>query len=126
MGAVAVALREGRVRVRVDAVLVALGVVVGLAAVLRFATLSNQSFWIDESLTAHRTTGSFYDMLAAVHRPAEAEGPLYFLFAWPWARLFGADEAGLRSLSAVFGVLTGPAAFAIGKTLLNRRVGLVV
>ena len=101
MGAVAVAVREGRVRVRVDAVLVALGVLVGLAAVLRFATLSNQSFWIDESLTAHRTTGSFYDMLAAVHRPAEAEPPLYFFLLWPWARVFGRDEFGLRSLSAV-------------------------
>ena len=126
MGAVAVAVREGRVRVRVDAVLVALGVLVGLAAVLRFATLSNQSFWIDESLTAHRTTGSFYDMLAAVHRPAEAEPPLYFFLVWPWARVFGRDEFGLRSLSAVFGILTVPVAFAIGKTLVNRWVGLVV
>ena len=74
MGAVAVAVRERRVRLGVDLVLVALGALVVLAAILRFATLSNQSFWIDESLTAHRTTGSFYDMLAAASGKAGPGG----------------------------------------------------
>ncbi|TMM08423.1 MAG: phospholipid carrier-dependent glycosyltransferase, partial [Actinobacteria bacterium] len=127
MGAVAVAVRERRVRARVDAVLIALGALVVLAAVLRFTTLSDQSYWLDESVTALRSNGSFYHMLAAFHRPGgEAQPPLYFVLAWFWARVFGTDEFGLRSLSAVCGVLTVPVAFEVGRTLVNRRVGLVV
>ena len=111
MGAVAVAVRERRVRARVDAVLIALGALVVLAAVLRFTTLSDQSYWLDESVTALRSNGSFYHMLAAFHRPGgEAQPPLYFVLAWFWARVFGTDEFGLRSLSAVCGVLTVPVA----------------
>ena len=126
MGVVAGAVREHRVRLSVDAVLVALGALVVLAAVLRFTALSSQSYWIDETVTAARLHGSFYDTLAAFHRPDESEGPLYFVVGWFWARVFGTDEFGLRSLSALLGILTVPVAFETGRMLMNRRVGLAV
>ena len=38
----------------------------------------------------------------------ESTPPLYYCMAWVWARIFGYGETGLRSLSAVAGVLTVP------------------
>src|SRR4051794_1008899 len=93
---------------RMDAVPLALaGVILG-AAVLRFSSLTSQSYWFDEVVfTAVPVKASFWDMLSAV-RAHQSEPPLYFVMAWPWARVFGESEAGLRSLSALFGVLTVP------------------
>src|SRR4051812_45801342 len=41
----------------------------------------------------------------------ESTPPLYYLLAWLWEKVFGHGEAGLRSLSAVFGTLTVPVAW---------------
>src|SRR2546423_411395 len=123
MESTAAAIGGARRRTRVDAFFVALGGVVAVGAALRFGNLGSQSYWYDESLT-----------VALVRAPSgarslgidsQAEPPLYFLLAWPWARAFGDSEVGLRSLSALFGVLTIPVAYAAASTLLNRRVGLV-
>jgi 4-amino-4-deoxy-L-arabinose transferase-like glycosyltransferase len=56
----------------------------------------------------------------------ESTPPLYYLVAWVWARVFGYGEAGLRSLSAVAGVLTVPVAYGAGARLVSRRTGLIV
>jgi 4-amino-4-deoxy-L-arabinose transferase-like glycosyltransferase len=45
--------------------------------------------------------------------------------AWLWARVFGYGEVGLRSLSAVCGVLLVPVVYAAGARLISRRAGLV-
>ena len=48
--------------------------------------------------------------------------------AWPrvWSRLFGTGEAGLRSLSALFGIATVFVAYLAGARLFSRAAGLVV
>jgi mannosyltransferase len=101
----------------------ALGVVFVVAAVLRFGWLTEQSFWYDEALTVGYVGVPFGDMLTVV-RDHDANPPLYYLLAWPWAQLFGDSEAGLRSLSAVFGVLTVGAVYAAARELFDRRAGL--
>ncbi len=55
----------------------------------------------------------------------ESTPPLYYCAAWVWARVFGYGEAGLRSLSALAGVLTVPVAFGAGAKLVSRRTGLI-
>ncbi len=99
-------------------------VAVCIGAVLRFATISSQSLWYDESLTAHDVTLSFGGLLGVIG-PHEASPPLYFTLAWLWAKVFGAGEAGLRSLSAVLGVATIWLAFLSGRELVSRRAGAV-
>ena len=74
---------------------------------LRFATLTSQSYWFDEAQAAHELHLSFGGMLGA-WSSGEPNPPLYFLVAWPWARLFGTGEAGLRSLSALLGTALIP------------------
>lgn len=100
-----------------------LGLVV-LAAALRFATLTHQSYWLDEAQAAHETALSFGAMLHA-WSTTEWNGPLYLLLAWPWAHVFGSGEAGLRSLSAVLGVAVVPLLYLSGRQLVSSRAGLV-
>lgn len=95
-----------------------------LAAVLRFATLSDQSYWLDEAQAVHEVSLSFGAMLHAWSR-YEGNPPLYLILAWLWARLFGTGEAGLRSLSAVLGVGVVPLIYLSGRALISRRAGLV-
>jgi mannosyltransferase len=95
-----------------------------LAAALRFATISSQSYWLDESQAAHELSLSFGAMLRAWNS-AEWNPPLYLIVAWPWAKLFGTSEAGLRSLSALLGVGLVPLLYLAGRELVSARAGLV-
>jgi mannosyltransferase len=98
---------------------------IALGAALRFPTLGVQSYWFDEATTVvdvlHR---SLADTLVAVAN-SESTPPLYYLLAWPWSKVFGTGEVGLRSLSAVLGTATIPVVYAAGATCVSRRAGLV-
>ena len=91
---------------------------------LRFATLDRQSFWLDELVTVSLVRKSFGGMVHAIPH-SEATPYLYYLLAWPWTRLFGSGEAGIRSLSALAGTATVVAAYGAGASLVSRRVGLI-
>jgi len=67
---------------------------------------------------------SFGGMLQAI--PAsESTPPLYYVLAWVWTRAFGFSEFGLRSLSALAGILTVPVVYAVGVRLAGRRAGVI-
>lgn len=89
-----------------------------LAAVLRFYYLGHQGFWFDEGNTAllvHEAPGAMLGLIPQT----ESTPPLYYMAAWVWVRIFGDHEAGLRSLSAVAGVLTVPVAWAAARQLVS-------
>ena len=95
-----------------------------LAAVLRFYRIGHQGFWFDEGNTAllvHFSPGKMFGLIPQT----ESTPPLYYCVAWVWARVFGYGEAGLRSLSAVCGVLVVPVAYGAGSKLISRRAGLL-
>jgi hypothetical protein len=98
--------------------------IVVLAAVLRFAMISSQSYWLDESQAVHELHLSFTGMLSA-WSSWEWNPPLYLLIAWPWAKVFGTGEVGLRALSAVLGTAVVPLIYLSGRELVSRRAGLV-
>lgn len=96
-----------------------------LAAVLRFATLGIQSYHHDEIVTASRIlSGSFWHAMDAVGF-SESAPPLYYALAWLWTQATGTGEWGLRSFSALVGVLTVPVVFLLGAELRGRRTGIV-
>lgn len=95
-----------------------------VAAVLRFVNISSQSYWLDESQAVHELHLGFGAMLSA-WSSHEWNPPLYFLVAWPWAKLFGTSELGLRSLSALLGTALVPLIYLCGRELVSRRAGLV-
>ena len=96
-----------------------------LGGVLRFATLDLQSFWLDEAFTVHALRRplptTVHDILHT-----QAQPPPYFMLAWAWVRVFGDGEVGLRSLSALFGTATIPVAWAVGRSVINQRAGLLL
>ncbi len=104
----------------------ALGALVVVAAALRFTRIGHQSFWLDESFTVELVKRPFGDMLSGVSS-LESTPPLYYMLAWLWAKVFGHGEAGLRSLSALFGTLTVPVAWRAAREWFSEspRAGLV-
>jgi mannosyltransferase len=94
-----------------------------LAAVLRFYNLGHQGFWFDEGNTALEVKFTVGQMLTLL-KHYESTPPLYYGIAWVWSRIFGDTETGLRSLSAVLGVLSVPVAYGAASRLVSRRAGL--
>ncbi len=95
-----------------------------VAAALRFYGIGHQGFWFDEANTAQLVRFSPGKMLGLIPQ-SESTPPLYYCVAWVWSRMFGDHEAGLRSLSAVLGVLVVPVAYAVGARLIGRRAGVI-
>ncbi|HEX8977264.1 MAG TPA: glycosyltransferase family 39 protein [Solirubrobacteraceae bacterium] len=104
---------------------IVVGVLVLLGGGLRFYGLGHQGFWYDEANTAMLMRHPAGEMLGLLPTN-ESTPPLYYCVAWVWTRILGSGEAGLRSLSALFGVLLIPVAYALGRTAVSRRVGLVL
>jgi 4-amino-4-deoxy-L-arabinose transferase-like glycosyltransferase len=99
-------------------------VLTALGAALRFPTLDRQSFWLDELVTVALLRQGLTDVLAEIPR-TEATPYVYYVVAWAWGSLFGLGEVGLRSVSALAGTATIPAAYGAGAVLVSRRAGLV-
>jgi mannosyltransferase len=103
----------------------ALGAIVVLAAVLRFATLRTQSVWFDEAATWDLVRRPFGQMLSRLP-DGESNPPLFYVLEWGWTRAFGDGEFGLRSLSALAGLLTVPVAYAIARRAVGDAAAAVV
>ena len=104
--------------------MLAVAAITVFAAVLRFYRIGHQGFWFDEGNTVLLVHFSPGKMLRLIPQ-RESTPPLYYCVAWVWARLFGYGETGLRSLSAVCGVLVVPVAYGAGARLISRRAGLI-
>ncbi len=94
----------------------------GIAAALRFYNLEAQSLWADEGNSAALATRS----LAVIVQDAanDIHPPLYYWLLHLWTGIFGHEEAGLRSLSVMFGVLLVLATAELGRRLYHNAGGL--
>lgn len=95
-----------------------------VAAGLRFYQLGAQSLWSDEGNSAALATRSF----AQIARDAAADihPPLYYWLLRLWTRAAGINEAGLRSLSALLGLLLVLVTANLGRRLFGRVTSLAV
>ncbi|HYG96449.1 MAG TPA: glycosyltransferase family 39 protein [Solirubrobacterales bacterium] len=112
------------VRTRSRAFWIVLGLT-ALGAVLRFATLGVQAYHHDEIVTASRVLRVGFGHAMDAVGFSESAPPLYYALAWLWTQVTGTSEWGLRSLSALAGVLTIPVAYFVGRELRGRRTGLL-
>jgi mannosyltransferase len=127
VGTAAPDLRRGRApapAVLADPAVLAVAALTVLAAVMRLYRLGHQGFWFDEGNTALLVHFSPGKMLGLIPQ-TESTPPLYYCVAWLWARVFGYGEVGLRSLSALCGVLLVPVVYAAGARLISRRAGVI-
>lgn len=79
-------------------------------------------FWVDEGLSvgiASHPLGQVPGLLIQDGAP-----PLYYVLLHGWMNLFGRSEVRTHELSLLFAILTVPAAWWAGASLLGRRVGL--
>jgi mannosyltransferase len=96
-----------------------------LGAVLRFATLGDQSYHHDEIVTASRVLRVGFGHAMDAVGFSESAPPLYYALAWLWTQVTGNGEWGLRFLSALAGVVTIPVAFLVGRELRDERAGVI-
>jgi 4-amino-4-deoxy-L-arabinose transferase-like glycosyltransferase len=97
---------------------------IALATAIRILVINDQSFWMDESLTAYEVRLPFGAMLNTVAH-VETTPPLYFVLIWGWAKVFGTSEIALRSLSTLAGIALVPIAFSAGRELVSRWAGVL-
>jgi len=102
-----------------------LAAIVAVAAIVRFATLGDQSLDHDETVTAARVLHPSFLASMQVVVNGERSPPLYYALIWVWSRVWGTGAVDLRSLSAILGTLTVVAAYLAGRELASRRAGLI-
>jgi hypothetical protein len=101
---------------------VALVVLTALSLFIRTRQL-DAGFWIDEGISvglAHHHWSSIPALLRQDGSP-----PAYYMLLGLWIRVFGDSEQSTHALSLLFGLACIPLAFAAGRSLFDRRTGLV-
>ena len=101
---------------------IALGLILLLAAGLRFHRIDAQSLWYDEGNSARIAERSIQLILEGA--AGDIHPPLYYLVLSLWRGLFGAGETALRGLSAVSGIGLVGLAWWLGRRLFGIRAGL--
>jgi uncharacterized membrane protein len=98
-----------------------LAVLLAISAYIRSRYIGGQ-FWMDEAIT----TGIASHPLSAIPGLLRHDGspPLYYFLLHFWIQGFGASETATHWLSLLFGLLTIPAGFWAGNSLVGRRTGL--
>lgn len=92
-----------------------------LGLLVRIYTIADRSIWLDEAfsiwMASQPLAGSLRDLIALDQHP-----PLYYTLLHFWVLLFGTSEGSVRGMSALFGALTVPVMFLIGKNLGGRQL----
>ncbi len=92
-----------------------------LAVLTTFFWIGRESLWLDEAHSTVFAAGTFRDLLGHT-LSGEANMALYYVVLQPWMKL-GNSEVWLRSLSAVFAILTVPVVFSIARRVAGVRAG---
>ena len=103
---------------------VILAVVVLLGVFLRFYRIAAQPLWVDEASSVRFARGTLSQLWDWSTLVDPGNPPLYYSLLHGWL-VFGDSEASLRTLSALFGVLTIPLVYALGRTITDHRLGVV-
>jgi hypothetical protein len=78
-----------------------------------------QPLWLDEALSVNIARLPYAELTEALRH--DGSPPFYYLLLGLWLRVFGDGPIAARSLSAVFGVLTVPAAWAFARAVSGSR-----
>jgi 4-amino-4-deoxy-L-arabinose transferase-like glycosyltransferase len=84
--------------------------------------LGSKSIWFDEGYTAWLVSHSPAEIIRLIR--ADTAPPLYYLLLHGWTALFGRSEAALRSLSAVFSIMTLFLAIGIARRMLPNPAAI--
>lgn len=101
-----------------------IALLLAVAFLLRFVSLGNQSFWLDEIYSVN--VGSVPNLSALLSKQLEdTTPPLYYLVLHFWTLLFGTGELASRFPSLLFNVATCGGVYGFGRRYLDQRTALV-
>lgn len=101
--------------------------IVLIGAALRIHHLTNQSLWLDEVFTMHIAQLSFTQIWNFTISSIDVHPPLFYFFERIGILIFGLTSFGLRIFPAIFGIITIPIFYFIGKELTNNKsIGLLM
>ncbi|NDJ85270.1 MAG: hypothetical protein GYB66_05255 [Chloroflexi bacterium] len=98
-------------------------VILLLASFWRFHELGAQSLWHDEGNSLRLAERNITDLIEATS--LDIHPPGYYLALKVWIAGVGKSEFGLRSLSALWGIISVAATFALGKRLFGPLAALI-
>jgi len=99
------------------------GILLLAAFALQTYHAGQQSLWYDEGFSVYLATQTLAQITART--AADIHPPLYYYLLHVWQAGSGTTEFALRLLSAFFGVLCVPLAYALGARLFNRRAAFL-
>ena len=102
---------------------IALLLIVLLAFLLHLYRLDHQSLWYDEGFSVYLARMSLGEITART--ASDIHPPLYYYLLHLWLGPFGDSEFVLRFFSLLFGLLTVPLIYALGRRLLGTASGLL-
>jgi len=94
-----------------------------LGGFLRVYQIGGKGLWLDEAFSVWLGWQPVGEMLSWLVR-IDQHPPLYYLLLHFWMAL-GDDPATVRALSAIFGTLTIPVVYLLGRRLADGKVGLL-
>ena len=99
--------------------------ILALGVLLRFSNLGQSQLWVDEIIQLQTFShASFRENLAHVTRIVAAT-PLDFIVQHLFVSIFGESEFGARFHAALFGSLSLPMLYLIGKRFFSTQVALL-
>jgi len=90
---------------------------------LRILLIANKGMWLDEAFSVWMANHSVPDMLQWIVK-IDQHPPLYYLLLHYWVAHYGDTPYYARLLSALFGTVTIPMIYLIGKRISGDMVGL--
>lgn len=101
-------------------------VVIGLLLLLStfFALYKSNSAYTSDEVWSVKAVSVDYGSTMETLK-ADVHPPLYYQLLYVWVRLFGAGERAVRSLSALFFILSVFAVYGLGRSLYGSKTGLL-
>lgn len=98
-----------------------------VALIVRLLNLDKPSgLWYDEMLTYIFSSKHFPLGILKTLLRFDFHMPLYYMYVHIWMKLFGSADIVLRLSSVIWGVLTVPAFFYLGKTYKSEKLGYLL
>lgn len=95
-----------------------------VGAFLRFSgSISIRDFWYDEAFTGILLKQSWPQMNQMIF--ADVHPPLYYWLAKPWAGMFDFSPFGIRSFSAVLGIVTIFSVFWVSNRIFGKKTAIL-
>jgi len=99
--------------------------VILLGIILRLYHLDHQSLWGDEISSIYNCRVGLIKLVEDLinWRFGDVHPPFYYFLVFFWMKLFGETSLATRSLACIFGILSIPLIYLLGKEVSRRCVG---